>query len=98
MILIERSIQRIQQIDIKTGYRPLPNLFNSTIGVQPITQPNGIYFALRYLYSNNTPSIPCYTPMDFSSLYPNKINVTISIPSLKFVKNYIWHRSKKKKI
>lgn len=98
MILIERSIQRINQITEKCG-RVFPNLFNSTVGVQPMTQPQGIYFALRYIYSNNNPPPSAsYTSMDVSSIYPNKINVNLKITPLKYKREFVWHRSRKKKM
>ena len=100
MILIERSIQRINQITEKCG-RVFPNLFNSTVGVQPMTQPQGIYFALRYIYSNNGNNISNsagYTMMDVSSLYPSSINVNLKITPLKYKREFVWHRSRKKKM
>ena len=97
MILIERSIQRINQITEKCG-RVFPNLFNSTVGVQPMSGPQGIYFALRYIYSNNTPSIPSFSSMDVSSLYPSSINVNLKITPLKYKREFVWHRSRKKKM
>lgn len=97
MILIERSIQRINQITNKNG-RVFSSLLNSTVGVQPMTGPQGIYFALRYIYSNNTPPSVNYTSMDLSSIYPNKINFNIKITPLKYKREFVWHRSRKKKM
>lgn len=98
MILIERSIQRINQITEKCG-RVFSSLLNSTVGVKPMTGPQGIYFALRYIYSNNNPPPSVsYTSMDVSSLYPNKINFNIKITPLKYKREFVWHRSRKKKM
>ena len=42
MILIERSIQRINQITEKCG-RVFSSLLNSTVGVQPMSGPQGCW-------------------------------------------------------
>lgn len=70
-ILIDRTISNLSDIVGNPSKRGFPPLFaNSIIGVQPTTQPMGIYYALRYIYSgtNNSPTFTNFSP---SMLYPN---------------------------
>ena len=70
-ILIDRTISNLSDIVEKSKPGLFPPLFaNSVVGVQPMTQPMGIYYALRYIYSgtNNSPTFTNFSP---SMLYPN---------------------------
>lgn len=63
MILKRKSgVERLSDVEFGTelsGYN-IPRIrkvyqqmfSNVTVGVQPVSQPQGLYFALRYLYSN----------------------------------------------
>ena len=94
------------------GYEPTPGfmggtvrrvfpqlLSNVTVPVQPIQQPTGIAFALRYVYQNN-PS-PKFSPWntavnyDIASMYPNVIDKSqfnVKLPKFKYKREYTWHR------
>lgn len=86
-------------------YKKFPSLLStSTVGVQPIQQPHGIAFALRYVYQNNQPN---YNPWklsasyDIASMYPNVIDnnqFKVRLIPLKYKREFIWHRSRKKKM
>lgn len=70
-ILIDRTVSNLSDIignPSKLGFPPL--FSNSIIGVKPMTQPTGIYYALRYIYSgtNNSPTFTNFSP---SMLYPS---------------------------
>ena len=70
-ILIDRTISNLSDIVEKSKPGLFPPLFsNSIVGVQPMTQPMGIYYALRYIYSgtNNSPTFTNFSP---SMLYPS---------------------------
>lgn len=101
MILIERNVMRMSQVGRDSGF---PQLFSNTVGVQPTTGPVGIYFALRYVYQNNTPN---YNPWnlsanyDIASMYPNVIDkkqFQVKLIPLKYKREFIWHRSRKMKM
>ena len=58
-ILIDRTISNLSDIVGSSSKRGLPPLFSNTIiGVKPTTQPMGIYYALRYIYSGNNNQTP----------------------------------------
>ena len=70
-ILIDRTVSNLSDVVGGSSKRGFPPLFSNTIiGVQPTTQPMGIYYALRYIYSgtNNSPTFTNFSP---SMLYPN---------------------------
>jgi hypothetical protein len=102
MILIERNVVRMSEVGRDSRFPQL--LSNSTVGVQPTTTPTGIYFALRYIYQNNQPN---YNPWqssasyDIASMYPNVIDKSqfkVELPKLIYKREFIWHRSRKKKM
>ena len=80
-------------------YKKYPQLLStSTVGVQPIQQPTGIAFALRYIYQHNQPN---YNPWqlsagyDIASMYPNVIDkkqFKIKLSPLKYKREFTWHR------
>lgn len=84
-ILIDRTVSNLSDITGNPSKRGFPPLFsNSIIGVQPMTQPMGIYYALRYIYSgtNNSPTFTNFSP---SMLYPSVMkpfNLTVDVPKL----------------
>lgn len=88
-----------------TDGKVFPQLLStSTVGVKPIQQPTGIYFALRYIYQNNQPN---YNPWqlsagyDIASMYPNVIDkkqFKIKLSPLKYKREFIWRRSIKMKM
>ena len=84
-ILIDRTVSNLSDIVGGSSKRGFPPLFSNTIiGVQPMTQPMGIYYALRYIYSgtNNSPTFTNFSP---SMLYPNVMkpfNLTVEVPKL----------------
>lgn len=70
-ILIDRTVSNLSDITGNSSKRGFPPLFaNSIVGVQPMTQPMEIYYALRYIYSgtNNSPTFTNFSP---SMLYPS---------------------------
>lgn len=72
-ILIDRTVSNLSDITGNLSKFGFPPLFaNSIVGVQPMTQPMGIYYALRYIYSgtNNSPTFTNFSP---SMLYPSII-------------------------
>lgn len=115
MILIERNVMRMSEIGCEptpgfvggTIRRVFPQLLsNVTVPVQPIQQPTGIAYALRYVYQNNNP-IPKFSPWkmavdyDIASMYPNvvdKSQFNVKLPPLKYKREFVWHRSRKKKM
>lgn len=69
-ILIDRTVSNLSDIvggSSKIGFPPL--FSNTIIGVQPTTQPMGIYYALRYIYGGNNQT-PTFTNFSPSMLYP----------------------------
>lgn len=107
MILIERNVMRMSQVGnedkvvtkLYSTYKKFPQLLStSTVGVQPLRQPTGIAFALRYIYQNNQPN---YNPWqnsvnyDIASMYPNVIDkkqFKIKLSPLKYKREYVWRR------
>ncbi len=102
MILIERDVTRISQVGRDRGFPQL--LSNVIVGVQPTSSPTGIYFALRYIYQNNQPNYnPWQSSVDYdiASVYPNVIDksqIKVKLPKLIYKREFIWHRSRKKKM
>lgn len=84
-ILIDRTVSNLSDIIGNPSKRGFPPLFsNSIIGVKPMTQPTGIYYALRYIYSGNNNS-PTFTNFSPSMLYPSimkPFNLTVDVPKL----------------
>ena len=84
-ILIDRTVSNLSDITGNPSKRGFPPLFaNSIVGVQPMTQPMGIYYALRYIYSgtNNSPTFTNFSP---SMLYPSVMkpfNLAGEVPKL----------------
>lgn len=73
-ILIDRHVSNLSDIVGGSSKRGFPPLFSSSIvGVQPTTQPMGIYYALRYIYSGNNNQTPTFTNFSPSMLYPHVI-------------------------
>lgn len=85
-ILIDRTVSNLSDIVGGSSKRGFPPLFaNSIIGVQPTTQPMGIYYALRYIYSGNNNQTPTFTNFSPSMLYPSimkPFNLTGEEPKL----------------
>jgi hypothetical protein len=85
-ILIDRTVSSLSDIVGGSSKRGFPPLFSNTIiGVQPTTQPMGIYYALRYIYSGNNNQTPTFTNFSPSMLYPHVIkpfNLTEEEPKL----------------
>lgn len=84
-ILIDRQVSNLSDIVGTKSKFGFPPLFSSSIvGVQPTTQPTGIYYALRYIYSGNNQT-PTFTNFSPSMLYPHVIkpfNVTVEVPEI----------------
>lgn len=85
-ILIERLVSNLSDIVGDSFKRGFPPLFSSSIiGVQPTTQPMGIYYALRYIYGGNNNQTPTFSNFSPSMLYPSIIkpfNLTEEEPKL----------------
>lgn len=85
-ILIDRTVSNLSDITGNSYKRGFPPLFsNSIIGVKPMTQPTGIYYALRYIYSGNNNQTPTFTNFSPSMLYPSVMkpfNLTVDVPKL----------------
>ena len=81
--------------------RVFPQLLsNVTVPVQPVQQPTGLAFALRYVYQNQNPQ-PKFSPWktavdyDIASMYPSSIDkfqVNVKLPKFKYIREYTWHR------
>ena len=71
-ILIDRTVSNLSDITGNSSKFGFPPLFsNSIIGVKPMTQPTGIYYALRYIYSGTNNQTPTFTNFSPSMLYPS---------------------------
>ena len=85
-ILIDRTVSNLSDIVGTPSKFGFPPLFSNTIvGVQPTTQPMGIYYALRYIYSGNNNQTPTFTNFSPNSLYPHimkPFNLTVEVPKL----------------
>lgn len=85
-ILIDRTVSNLSDIIGNPSKRGFPPLFsNSIIGVKPMTQPTGIYYALRYIYSGTNNQTPTFTNFSPSMLYPSimkPFNLTVDVPKL----------------
>lgn len=85
-ILIDRTVSSLSDIletPSKFGFPPF--FSNTIIGVKPTTQPTGIYYALRYIYSGNNNQTPTFTNFSPSMLYPTimkPFNLTGEEPKL----------------